>query len=170
MKRIIRKDTCTYVYCAIIYNSQNMEATWVSINRWIKEIWYMYIRSDQISRSVMSDSLRPHELQHARPPCPSPTPGVHWDSRPSSQCKHTHTVEFYFAVKRNEIFPFATTWTNLEGIMLSETSQRKTNTAWFHLYVDSKKQNKWTNLTKENNRYRNKLVVATGEVAEGGEK
>ena len=40
---------------------------------------------DQISRSVMSDSLRPHELQHARPPCPSPTPGVHSDSRPSSQ-------------------------------------------------------------------------------------
>ena len=42
-------------------------------------------RSDQISRSVVSDSLRPHELQHARPPCPSPTPGVHSDSRPSSQ-------------------------------------------------------------------------------------
>ena len=35
------------------------------------------IRSDQISRSVVSDSLRPHESQHARPPCPSPTPGVH---------------------------------------------------------------------------------------------
>ena len=33
--------------------------------------------SDQISRSVVSDSLRPHESQHARPPCPSPTPGVH---------------------------------------------------------------------------------------------
>ena len=31
----------------------------------------------------MSDSLRPHESQHARPPCPSPTPGVHSDSRPS---------------------------------------------------------------------------------------
>ena len=46
------------------------------------------IRSDQISRSVMSDSLRPHESQHARPPCPSPTPGVHWDSRPSSQWCH----------------------------------------------------------------------------------
>ena len=38
------------------------------------------IRSDQISRSVVSDSLQPHESQHARPPCPSPTPGVHWDS------------------------------------------------------------------------------------------
>ena len=43
------------------------------------------IRSDQISCSVMSDSLRPHESQHARPPCPSPTPGVHSHSRPSSQ-------------------------------------------------------------------------------------
>jgi len=32
------------------------------------------IRSDQISHSVVSDSLRPHESQHARPPCPSPTP------------------------------------------------------------------------------------------------
>ena len=43
------------------------------------------IRSDQISRSVVSDSLQPHELQHARPPCPSPTPGDHSDSHPSSQ-------------------------------------------------------------------------------------
>ena len=36
----------------------------------------------------MSDSLRPHESQHARPLCPSPTPGVHSDSRPSSQWCH----------------------------------------------------------------------------------
>ena len=43
------------------------------------------LRSDQISRSVVSDSLRPHESQHARPPYPSPTPGVHSDSCPSSQ-------------------------------------------------------------------------------------
>ena len=41
--------------------------------------------SDQISRSVVSDSLRPHESQHTRPPCPSPTPGVRSDSHPSSQ-------------------------------------------------------------------------------------
>ena len=46
------------------------------------------IRSDQISRLVMSDSFRPHESQHARPPCPSPTPGVHSDSCPSSQWCH----------------------------------------------------------------------------------
>ena len=41
--------------------------------------------SVQFSRSVVSDSLRPHESEHTRPPCPSPTPGVHSDSRPSSQ-------------------------------------------------------------------------------------
>ena len=46
------------------------------------------IRSDQVSRSVVSDSLRPRESQHARPPCPSPTPGVHSDSCPSSQRRH----------------------------------------------------------------------------------
>ena len=44
--------------------------------------------SVQFSRSVVSDSLRPHELQHTRPPCPSPSPRVHWDSRPSSQRCH----------------------------------------------------------------------------------
>ena len=53
---------------------------------------YLFLRyhfsSVQFSRSVMSDSLWPHELQHARPPCLSPTPRVHSDSRPSSQWCH----------------------------------------------------------------------------------
>ena len=44
--------------------------------------------SVQFSRSVVSDSLRPHESQHSRPPCPSPTPRVHSDSCPSSQWCH----------------------------------------------------------------------------------
>ena len=43
------------------------------------------ISSVQFSHSVTSDSLQPHDLQHARPPCPSPTPRVHSDSRPLSQ-------------------------------------------------------------------------------------
>jgi len=42
----------------------------------------------QFSHSVMSDSLRPHESQHARPPCPSPTPRVHSNSCPSSRWCH----------------------------------------------------------------------------------
>ena len=45
-------------------------------------------RSVPFSCSVVSDSLRPHESQHARPPCPSPSPGVHSDSRPSSPWCH----------------------------------------------------------------------------------
>ena len=44
--------------------------------------------SVQFSRSVVSNSLRLHESQHARPPCPWPTPGVHSDSHPSSQWCH----------------------------------------------------------------------------------
>ena len=46
------------------------------------------LASDQISHSVMSDSLWPHESQHSRPLCPSPTPGVHSDSRSSSRWCH----------------------------------------------------------------------------------
>ena len=53
----------------------------------IKKRWQEYTEDHtvQVTCSVVSDSLRPHESQHTRPPCPSPTPGVHPDSRPSSQ-------------------------------------------------------------------------------------
>ena len=50
---------------------------------------YLLCGSAQFSRSVVSDSLQPHESQHARPPCPSPTPGVCSDSCPSSQWCHS---------------------------------------------------------------------------------
>ena len=45
---------------------------------WVKKAYFdiKYI-SAQFSHSIMSDSLRPHESQHARPSCPSPTPGVY---------------------------------------------------------------------------------------------
>ena len=49
---------------------------------------YLFKISVQFSHSVVSDSLRPHELQHARPPCPSPTPGVHSNSCPLSRWCH----------------------------------------------------------------------------------
>ena len=67
----------------IIY-SPNIGAPWY-IGQTLTDI---QIRSDQISHSVMSDSLRPHESQHARHPWPSPTPRVHPDSHPSSQWCH----------------------------------------------------------------------------------
>ena len=47
-----------------------------------------YLHSVQFSRSVVFNSLRPHESQHSRPPCPSPTPGVYSNSCPSSQWCH----------------------------------------------------------------------------------
>ena len=55
-----------------------MEATWMSTNRWQKKMWFSSIQFN----SVVSDSLWLHGLQHARPPCPSPTPGVYLNSCP----------------------------------------------------------------------------------------
>ena len=52
-----------------------------------------------------------------------------------------YAMEFYLAIKKNEILPFAATWMDLENIILSEVSQRKTNTLCYHLYVESKKNN-----------------------------
>ena len=49
---------------------------------------WLQFSSVQFICSVVSDSLRPRESQHARPPCPLPTPGAHSDSRPSSQWCH----------------------------------------------------------------------------------
>ena len=55
----------------------------------VKFFWREWsFSSVQFSHSVVSDSLWPHELQHARPPCPSPSPGVHSDSCPSSPWCH----------------------------------------------------------------------------------
>ena len=55
-------------------------------NPWVGKIPWSSV---QFSRSVVSDSLRPHKSQHARPPCPTPTPGVHSNSRPLSQWCHS---------------------------------------------------------------------------------
>ena len=57
-------------------------------------VTFLHFSSIQFSHSVVSDSLRPHELQHTRPPCPSPTPRVHSDSRPSSQWCHPAISSF----------------------------------------------------------------------------
>ena len=49
---------------------------------------------------------------------------------------YIYTVEYYSAIKRNEIMPFSATWMDLEIIILSEVTQRKTNIIWYHLYVE----------------------------------
>ena len=57
-------------------------------NKILYNMGSVQLSSVQFSHSVMSDSLWPHELQHARPPCPSPTPGIHPNSCPSSRWCH----------------------------------------------------------------------------------
>ena len=86
---VLSYSDCTVlgkVICSVkFYNHSNF----IKLDSWIRGCkWGLSIRSDQISRSVVSDSLRSHESQHTRPPCPSPTPGVHSDSCPSSQWCH----------------------------------------------------------------------------------
>ena len=62
----------------------------IALTRWtfagkVMSLLFNMLSPVQFSHSVMSDSLGPHELQHTRPPCPLPTPGVHSDSCPLSQ-------------------------------------------------------------------------------------
>ena len=70
--------------------------------RLLKQIQFSSV---QFSRSVMSDSLRPHESQHTRPPCPSPSPGVHSDSCPSSSWCHPAISSCPQSLPASESFP-----------------------------------------------------------------
>ena len=85
------KESClTYPYILVIGCCSVSQSCLTLSDLWCHGLQHArpLCPSDQISRSVMSDSLRPHESQHARPPCSSPTPGVHWDSCPLSQWCH----------------------------------------------------------------------------------
>ena len=82
--------------------------------------WVIYLiyGSVQFSHSVVSDSLRPHESQHARPPCPSPAPGICSNSRPPSRWCHpdisSSVVPFSFcpqSLPASESFPMSQLFT-----------------------------------------------------------
>ena len=109
----------------------------------LNQIFYDYevqFSSVQFSRSVVSDSLRPHESQHARPPCPSPTPGVHSDSRPSSQWCHpvisNSVVPFSScpqSLTASESFPMSQLFTwggQSTGVSASESFLPKKSQGW----------------------------------------
>ena len=53
-----------------------------------------------------------------------------------------YTMEYYLAMRKNEIMPFAAMWMELEGIMLSEISQSETDIIYFHSYVELEKLNR----------------------------
>ena len=77
-----------------------------------QEILHFTLSSVQFSRSVVSDSLRPHELQHTRPPCPSPTPGVYPNPCPSSQWCHPTTSSCRPLLLLPSIFPSIRVFSN----------------------------------------------------------
>ena len=70
------------VYLSFPFPSSYAPSIW---NFDVSTLGPMPFRSVKFSHSVVSDSLQPHGLQHARPPCPSPTPGVHSNSCLSSR-------------------------------------------------------------------------------------
>ena len=74
-----RKDIQTNLKTYLLLILHTLLISWI--------VWSQF-SSVQFSRSVVSDCLRPHESQHTRPPCPSPTPGVPSDSHPLSQWCH----------------------------------------------------------------------------------
>ena len=107
--------------------------------------FHFHLVQVQFSRSVVSDSLRPHESQHARPPCPWPTPRVHSDSHPSSQWCHpaisSSVVPFSScpqSIPASESFPMSQlfTWggqsTGLSALasFLPKTSQGWSPSEW----------------------------------------
>ena len=75
-------------YCCIFINYSFSHA---STSHFLNKSYYDSQSSNQISHSVVSDSLWPHESQHTGLPCPSPSPGVHSNSHPSSRWWHPAT-------------------------------------------------------------------------------
>ena len=85
-------------------NNQIQSIHWVPTRDSLHNLTFLSVSSVQFSRSVVSDSLRPHESQHARPPCPSPTPGVHSNSCPCSDAIN-HLVLCHPLLLLPSIFP-----------------------------------------------------------------
>ena len=84
----IVKDTCIPLFNAALFTiaRTRKQPRCPSTDEWMKNLWSIYTMeySVQFSHSVVSDSLQPHELQHTRALCLSPTPGVYSNSCPLS--------------------------------------------------------------------------------------
>ena len=105
----------------------------------------MLLTPNQFSsvQSLSRDSLQPHESQHARPPCPSPTPGVHSNSRPSSRWCHpaisSSVIPFYScyqSLPASESFPMSQLFAwggQSTGVSALASFLPKNTQGWFRL-------------------------------------
>ena len=104
-------------------------------------LWYSFTNFQFSSVAQSCPTLRPHESQHARPPCPSPSPGVHSNSRPSSQWCHpaisSSVVPFSScpqSLPESESFPMSQlfTWSGQStGVSASASFPPKKSQGWF---------------------------------------
>ena len=138
------------VHCSIIHNRQDMETTLCqSTDDWTKKTWCMHawaklLQSRPTLRDAM-DRILPgspvHGILQARilegvacpPPGDLPNPGIKPVSFTSLtlagrfftiNSTYIYSVEYYSGVRKKEILPFAATWADLQGIMLSEMSEK----------------------------------------------
>ena len=80
---------------------------------------------------------------------------------------YIYTMEYYSAIKKNEIMPFAVAWMDLESVILNEVRQRRKNIIWCPLYVESKE--KWCKWTYLENRKTHRLREWTYGCQQGKE-
>ena len=125
--------------------------TWV----WINSRSWEWTGRPQFSRSVVSDSLRPHESQHAWPLCPSPTPGVHSDSRPSSQWCHPAIYSSIVpvsscpqSIQASESFPMSQlfAWGSQSTGVSALASFLACCNSWAHKQSETTERLNWTEL------------------------
>ena len=103
----------------IILNTETLVWSWIMAVGW--SYWWC-LTSVQFSRSVMSNSLWPHELKHARPPCPSPTPRVYANSCPLSQ--------WCYPTVSSSVIPFSSCPQSFPASGSSQMSQFASGGVW----------------------------------------
>ena len=117
---LFQRDTCNPMFIAALSTITKVwkEPKFPSMDEGIKKMWciYMYIYTPHIYTHIY---MYTHTHTHT----------------------HTHTVEYYSAIKKNEILSFATTWRELEGIMLSTIRERQIPYDFTHIRT-LRKQNR----------------------------
>ena len=106
-KTLTRKDTCIPMFIAALFTIAKIwkQPKCPSTDEWIKKMWHIYIYIYTHTYIHIYTYIYTYIYIYIH---------IH---------THTHTMEYYSAIKKNKILPFAATWTDLEGIMLSEISQ-----------------------------------------------